>query len=424
MRVSAEIYTYIEKNGEKIHNAGRSIAKTLDILTTMFEVQSSVSKEVVVSKPVLGRTMVRDALIGLHIAMYHEPVLVERLCNESVTKTDEDLSDVLGEPVDVLRECLMYSYERALTRAETGEITHLRDTCMTYWRKGLMLPHLGGLARDLGLREGVPRSIAANALVPWILNIIKDMALGGAGAGSIAVMGAGIGLGKTSTIYHTLRSVLAAMGHPAPESIADKFLLLDPYDFLTALNALIEEDVKAPVLVVDNASALFPKQWVSMSGEIRKFFINVNMVINMLRASVGAVIFLSNGPEEIASFIRKNSTMNIIGEAIDIKSYTTTVYTWLRPTLSMRPGEESLRKRQRIASVYVFPLLKLPLTLYVRDLEVKKEVNRKKLADAVRSLRAALEPTAVSEAEQRITHGGYTTRNEEPEATREEENTF
>jgi len=426
VRANRELLKYIEKSGSSVGQYEKMIAGTMDILTAMFNVSSAFARDVIMRSPVLGKAMSRDAVIGLHIVMYHDAALVDKLREEAGSEADKELADVMGMSVASLRECLYDSFtwvvNRQVGHAVPADMLGAKEACMNYWKKGVLLPHLGALAKEVRPEAGVPRPITANALVPWMLSVIKDMAMGSVGAGSIAVMGAGIGLGKTSTLYYTLRSVLAALGHPRPEELADKFILLDPYDFLTALEALIEHDEKAPILVVDNASALFPKQWASMGGELRRFFVNANMMINMLRSNVGATVFVANGPEELSSFIRKNSSMNITGEAMDIKAFTTAIYTWWRPTLRLRPGEEAIRKRQKVASVYVFPLLKLPITVYVKDLNVKKEVNKKKLAEAVRSLKTALETTtAVGEAEQKIMREGYTI-SDEPEATGNEEN--
>jgi hypothetical protein len=399
------VWGWIEGAGVgKISTLAKQLGSAYDKLVHVFKASMVFTAEVASKHPGL-RHAPRLSLLGLHVAMYHTPAPVLDLVEDDETPEERTLSEILGLDTEDLRDCLVASFA-SITRLaglREGKLGEWSDKCDSYWRRGVVLPHLGALLHH---RSGdpprpSPRLIATNALVPWLLNVLRDMASGSTGAGSIAVVGASIGKGKTTTLYYTLRSVLYAL-HPVATSPGETMMdvkteadevipyvmLLDPYDFLTAVQALAESGVKAPILVVDNASVIFPKQWVRIGGPMHKFYLRMNTVIDLLRGVCGAVIFVANAPDELASFIRNAASINISGrEEPGIKGYSVTVYTWRRPSLRVSADEERVKMRERIASVYAYPLLKLPQELYARDLKVKLETIARETVEAIKQLK-------------------------------------
>ena len=399
------VWRWIEEAGVgKISMLAKQLGSAYDKLVHVFKATMAFTAEVASKHPGL-RHMPRLSLLGLHSAMYHSPSIVLDLVKDKETPEERTLSEILGMSTEDMRDCLVASF-LSITRwtgSRVGDLGEWRDKCLSYWRRGVVLAHLGALLhhRSDSPPRPSPRLISTNALVPWILNVMRDMATGSAGAGSIAVVGASIGKGKTTTLYYTLRSALYAV-HPVAtssgETLADVkteadevipyIMLLDPHDFLTAVQALAESGVKAPILVVDNASVLFPKHWVKVGGPLHRFYLKMNTVIDLLRGVCGAVIFVANAPDELASFIRNAASINITGrEEPGIKGYSVTVYTWRRPSLRVSAEEEKVKMRERIASVYAYPLLKLPQELYARDLKVKLETIAKETAEAIKQYR-------------------------------------
>jgi hypothetical protein len=404
------VWEWISRLGSSnVARVTRQIGHAYDTLMSVFRVSVAFMSEVAFKRPEL-KYLPKASLLGLHAVMYHDHRLLSKLLDAEPKPAERILAELFGLSVDDLRDCMAQSFE--VLSYHAGIKTRrrlLEEKCVPYWRRGAVLPHLGSLLvlSDKPL-EAPPRLIAVNALVPWILGVMRDLATGSLGAGSIAVVGASIGRGKTTTLYYSLRSALYAI-NPAtkpsekmPETASDLkteadevipyIMLLDPDDFLDAVHTLASSGVKAPLLVVDNASVLFPKQWIRASGELHRFYLKMNTVIDLLRGVCGAVIFVANAPNELASFIRNAATINITGrEEPGIKAYSVTVYTWRRPALRVRQDEEQVRVRERIASVYVYPLLKLPEELYRLDLKVKVEAIAKKAGEALAHYRKAME---------------------------------
>ena len=344
---------------------------------------------------VLGSAMRKVSPLGLHAFMFHDERLLRRVLEAPYARPHEPaLAERLGMPVEDMRECLRYVFETRSLRhvlrmvGEDGG-DDIAEGCNAYRRLGLAVPHMGFILKSDPGVEGSPGGVSYTALTPWVLSIIYAMATGSLGAGSVAVVGASVGRGKTTTIYYTLRSVLELLGHPDPGDAASKLILLDPFEFLDVAQGLAERGEKAVVTVVDNASALFPKQW-SRIGGLQRFFVSMNAVIDMIRSMSAVTIFVANAPNELASFVRNIATMRVVGEEADVKPYTATIFTWRTVKLRVGQREEELVKREKLASVYVYPLLKLPSNLYRHDLEVKQEVNRRELIKALEAAREAL----------------------------------
>jgi hypothetical protein len=391
--------------GGELTRAVKMYERAYGVLWWIFRASADLAREISSVKPAVTNTL-KLSRLGLHVAMFQDYRFVEKLVTE-VDKTDEEevYSELLGIPPDDLRLCLEASYVTAMrgghwvpseikTTPSPGMTPiHRPQYCRPYWKRGFMLPHLGSLVVAISESpfEGIPRRGAVNALVPWLLGVVRDIASGSPGAGSIGIVGASIGMGKTTTLYYTLRAVLSMLGVSDPDSSASKLILLDPADFLDLVQVLSEREEKVPILVVDNASAVFPKHWHRIGGELHKFFLHMNTVIDMLRAISGATIFVANAPDELASFIRNTATINIRGDEDDIKTYKVTLFTWKKRHIQVRREGEVLRKVERIASVYVYPLLKLPQEVYKRDLEVKRQVSRRELVKAIESVKRALE---------------------------------
>jgi hypothetical protein len=124
-----------------------------------------------------------------------------------------------------------------------------------------------------------------------------------------------------------------------------------------------------------------------MGGAASRLFLSANALIDLIRGVSGATIFVANAPDELASFVRRASTLNIRGVDLDIRSYSATLFTERAEILapSEKEGRQKLvRSVEKPAAAYVYPLLKLPPTLYVKDLQVKKEDIAKILGEIKR----------------------------------------
>jgi len=396
VKASREIWGFIEKNQLKLQRLVQVYGYMYARISTMFNVSTAFTKELASKIPQLAH-LTKASLLGLHAAMYHDIGLVAELIDEKGYVVDEvSLSEVLGLSVEDMRVCLLQSFGAMLSgdslthRIYAGE----REICSAYWKRGVLLPHLGVLLIEVSKNppKTPPRLIGVNALVPWILGVLRDLASGSLGAGSIAIVSASIGKGKTTTLYYTIRSVLNALSPGSShDELTSKLIILDAEEFLDILQALVDSEVKAPIIVVDNASVLFPKQWFKLGGAMVKFYLNMNTIIDLLRGVCGATIFVANAPGEISSFVRNAATMNIVGrEESGIRAYSTTLFTWKRPVLKIREEEETVKLREKIASVYVYPLLKLPREIYERDLEVKVKVIKSTVQNTIEHLKNEL----------------------------------
>jgi hypothetical protein len=392
LRANREVWSLVEKQMEdpsRIVRIVKVFGFKYDLVVNTFSVANAFIKNISLSMNMSVEHMKKLSTIGLHIAMFQSREFVQQLLSEAGVESNEiDLGKAIGLRPDVMRECLEHVFDSMLN----ATLPRLKE-CHTYWSRGIILPHLGALAIAVSDKPppGDPRTDVINALVPWVLSIVRDMVSGSHGAGSIAVFGASIGQGKTSTLYYTLRSVLYLLGHPNPDHIVPHLMTLDMTEFLEVMSALAESDEKAMIIVVDNASIIFPKQWHRYGGELNRFFLEANRLIDMLRGKCGATIFVANAPDELASFIRNASTMNMHGREVDVKSYKVTVFTWKKTRLVSAGEESRLKQVEQPASIYVYPFLKLPLFMYAKDLEVKKKAFAESISRLLKETKEKLE---------------------------------
>ena len=345
--------------------------------------------------PSLGRALANSSPLGLHAFMFHDLNLAIRARNAPIDNHERMLADYFRESVDALRECMVSIFESWVSFKEAGRWD---DVCEWYRGTGAVILHLGRiLAANPGI-EGSPRGVVINRLVTWMLEVLNSIASGGEAAGSIAVMGSHIGSGKTTTLYYTIRSIASILGHSDPDYIASSLIFIDPEEFLYALEELVRRGEKAAIMVIDNASTLLPKYWYQVGGGMQQFYMKIHKSLNIIRSISAITIFVANGPEEIASFVRKMARLGISGAQLEIPTHIVTVFTWKGYGIRITEREEELTKRDRIASVYAYPLLKLPKHLYTYDLELKKEINKKVIAEAVKIYKEAVKNVKTKKA--------------------------
>jgi len=392
LRANREVWSLVEKHMDpsRIMKAVKIYGYKYDLLVNSFTVSNALAKDMshFMNTPV--EHVKKLSTIGLHIAMFQSRKFINALISEAgAPKSNEiELGKAIGLQPDAMRECLEHCFDSVLN----ATLPTMKE-CRAYWQRGAFLPHIGALALAVSDKPppGDPRIDVVNALVPWVLGIARDIMTGSHGAGSIAVFGASIGQGKTSTLYYTLRAVLFILGHPEPDRIVPNLITLDMEDFLEVMSALAESDEKAMIIVVDNASIIFPKQWHRYGGTLHRFFLEANKLIDMLRGKCGATIFVANAPDELASFVRNAATMNIRGREVDVRSYKVTVFTWKKTRLVSMGEESRLKQVEQPASIYVYPFLKLPLFMYTKDLKVKKKAFAESVSRLLKETKEKLE---------------------------------
>jgi len=404
IKTSKHILSLIEKADPKLlTRAVVRSSRLYNLAMGLLLSAQSTAKELAVQNPAQASVLTKVAYIGAHMLMFHSPEIMKTLLKADSSKEEKDIASYIGVDTHTLRyyaETGFTTFLKGLWQWNEVNASKVSETLpadvklntqfSVYWSRGYFVMHLGILA--LQIDEGLPRLEASNALVPWILSILRDMASGAIGAGSIAVLGATIGRGKTTTIYYTLRSVLSYLGVADPDAYASNLILLRPEEFFDLITAVADEKIKIPIIVIDNASAILPKQWVRIGGVAHKLFIRLNYMIDMLRGLFGAAIFVANAPDELASFVRNAASVNIVGTELNMKRVSATVFSWRETALATTPAGHKPVMRYSIASIYVYPLLKLPKRMYEEDLVAKIDVLKtmaeetKKLYEEAKSL--------------------------------------
>jgi hypothetical protein len=397
LRANREVWSLIDKHSSDVGwliKLIKTYGNIYDNIIASFSYFNSSVREIEEETGKSASYWKRLAVLGLHTLMFQSPEFVNALLSESTTLSSSlsemNLAKFFGLSRENLRNCLVDTFNTILGGGP--RLGERESICYKYQFYGAVVAHIGAVLADLAGKQpqGVPRVNAVNSLVLWILRVIKDVATGSVGAGSIATLGASVGKGKTSIIYYTLRSVLHILGHPEPDRLAGDLIILSADDFWDVMDALSASGEKALVMVVDNASVIFPKQWVRMGGAVSRLFLSANALIDLIRGVSGATVFIANAPDELASFVRRASTLNIKGVDLDIRSYSATLFTERAEILatSEREGRQKLvRSVEKPAVAYVYPLLKLPLTLYVKDLRAKKE-NIAKILQEIKRIQA------------------------------------
>jgi len=332
--------------------------------------------------------VVRRAYIGACALMYMHPWFIDELVSEaevvrySLLDERKIVQAVGMKSIEDARNCLKtFFYELLAYKMSNNLSFSYVPECFEYYKSGMLLPHLGVLIHDsrridVGSISRV-REYVYNRLVTWFLEVIRNIAYGSAGAGEIGVFGAHIGRGKTTTVFYSLKTVLMAIGFSAEkaEEYASKLIILDPDLTLDVLDSVVNNGVKVPFLIIDNASSAFPKHWVQFGGSLTKRLIRFNKILANIRALSGITLFIPNGPNEVASFIRSFSTLRIRGYKIDYIKFDGSVFEMNKeiPSLSM---DENVVKTNIIASIFIYPLIKMPNRIYNLDQEIKMTVSK------------------------------------------------
>ena len=388
LSVNRELMRRAEKEAGRLAGAVRRIESLTRELVAQFRKAIFAGGHIAEGRPVLGTAVKRATFLGVHAFMFHDVRLLDRALESSPSEHEKELSDLLGfKHTEDMRACLRYVFEtlgvKQVLSFESSNLDATRE-CEAYMKLGMAQPHLGLILRENPDIPGSPRAVSINPLVPWILRAIVNFARGDIGAGYIASVEASIGRGKTTTTYYTIRSVLNLLGHPDPDGATQRLIILDPVEFIEVSESLAERREKVALSVVDNASIILPKQWASYGGELRKFFLRANTMVSVIRGLCAVNIFVANAPGELASFVRNATIVRFEGEALDQDSLLVTAYVLRRAGIRVTAstGEEKLIKKERLATVYVYPFLKLPEPLYYKDITAKLETVRKELKEA------------------------------------------
>jgi len=336
----------------------------------------------------LKETVVRRAYIGACALMYMHPRFIDELVSEAEIINDGLLNEkkivqaTNLKSVEDARICLRTFFNEMLFFSMNDNLSFSYvPECYRYYRSGLMLPHLGVLIHDsrrvdIGSIAHV-RELVFNQLVIWFLEVMRNIAYGSTGAGEIGVFGAHIGRGKTTTVFYSLKTALMIIGfsEEKAEEYASKLIILDPDLTLDVLDAIVESGVKVPFLIIDNASSAFPKHWVQLGGSQMKRLIRFNKILANIRALSGITLFIPNGPNEVASFIRSFATLRIRGYKIDYIKFDGSVFETDKEVLSLSV-DENVVKANIVASIFIYPLIKMPDRMYNMDREIKTVVSK------------------------------------------------
>ena len=344
-------------------------------------------------------------LIGYHILAYHAPETVDSIIENAVDCNRELLlADNLGMKVEEMRRCLV-----AVVEMFNNQVTPLNPPkaipgeCSIYVKNGVFLFHLGILAscvEDYDRVQIAPRDIVYNSLLYGVLNDLAALKKA-PGAGGIFTVQATIGRGKTTLVYHTLRSLLRILGASEAEAdkIAKSLIILDSEEFLNVAEEVIERKIKVPVMIVDNASDVLTKYWTMYSGEMRKRYFRINRMFNSLRDMTSVMILIANAKDDLASFVRKKTTIDLVGYPVEHPGFIITVFVKPSAQLARSIRHHHIEERvigvHGVDTVFVYPLLRLPGDLYKKDMEVKHAI----LEQVVRELRELREKQGGEEGE-------------------------
>ena len=344
------------------------------------------------SDVVLKEAIHRRAYIGACAMMYMHPRFIDELTSEAEKILLTPTSMLNEEKITKIAELKSYTDARECLRFFFHELVSgrplnpkLMPLCEKYYNSGIMLPHLGLLIHDsqridVGSIAHV-REIAYNYLVTWFLGVIRDISYGSLGAGEIGTFGAHVGRGKTTTVFHSLRTALMSIGFDQrqAEEYSSKLIIFDPELTLDVIDSILTNEVKVPFLIIDNASSAFPRHWIQIGGDLMKRFLKFNRILANIRALSGITLFIPNAPDEIASFIRNASTLRVKGFKIDYPKLVATVFKWDKPALSIKSDE--IVTSSTIVSIFIYPLLKLPEKVYELDQKEKNKVARKEVSE-------------------------------------------
>jgi len=315
----------------------------------------------------LGRRGFKDVLDYLpkadHYGVVHN--LKGLTVNEDVCLTEFFGEAVAGADVDGYP--YLFGLDLTPIPHECGKLNHI----------SLLLMFLGAIVHEMVLNLKVPRTIEY-PITPLATEIVDNIISWGSGASSLGyyTVEANIGMGKTTYVYKSILGAIRLLTGQPPEAYR-----LRAWDLFIGeadeLNELLKQykgmpvDYFIPLIVIEDATHVFPKYWTWMGKEFVMLMNSVHEGLIPLRGRMANLIMNANSASNLASFARDLAHKRLVGVDANIGSVKHTLfYSPVRRYVN----PYKMTSNARFIGATAYPLTKLPDEIYRLDLEHKNKI--------------------------------------------------
>jgi len=190
-----------------------------------------------------------------------------------------------------------------------------------------------------------------------------------------------VGHGKTTYSLSSLDIFLSLIGFKNEMSLSDEdldlFRINDLETFHQVLKLSYKKNIRFPILILDDSSDWLTPYWTwtkkrSMYEEIRDLLIYG-------RANVGVYVIVSNGPEDLSSFVRRLIEKRLSSISFSIPETFVKATGFLLLERDRRKTSDELKTIESIVDSFVYPIMRMPQRIYEEDMAHKKEMIKKSI---------------------------------------------
>ncbi len=188
-----------------------------------------------------------------------------------------------------------------------------------------------------------------------------------------------VGHGKTTYSLSSLDIFLSLIGFKNEIGLQDEdldlFRINDLETFHQILKISYKKNIRFPILILDDSSDWLTPYW-SWSRK-RSMYEEVRDLLIYGRANVGVYIIVSNGPEDLSSFVRRLIEKRLTAIFFDVPETFVKASGFMLLSRDVRKSVDQFKHIEDIVDAFVYPLMKMPQKIYEEDMAHKREMIKR-----------------------------------------------
>jgi hypothetical protein len=188
-----------------------------------------------------------------------------------------------------------------------------------------------------------------------------------------------VGHGKTTYSLSSLDIFLSLIGFKNEMGLSDEdldiFRINDLETFHQILKISYKKNIRFPILILDDSSDWLTPYWTWTKK--RSIYEEVRDLLIYGRANVGVYIIVSNGPEDLSSFVRRLIEKRLTAIFFDVPETFVKASGFMLLSRDVRKSVDQFKHIEDIVDAFVYPLMKMPQKIYEEDMAHKREMIKR-----------------------------------------------
>jgi hypothetical protein len=188
-----------------------------------------------------------------------------------------------------------------------------------------------------------------------------------------------VGHGKTTYSLSSLDIFLSLIGFKNELGLEDEdldiFRINDLETFHEILKISYKKNIRFPILLLDDSSDWLTPYWTWTKK--RAVYEEVRDLLIYGRANVGVYIIVSNGPEDLSSFVRRLIEKRLTAIFFDVPETFVKASGFMLLSRDVRKSVDQFKHIEDIVDAFVYPLMKMPQKIYEEDMAHKREMIKR-----------------------------------------------